>query len=55
MTGASDHRLVQWANSFAIPPALEVRGAHLDFEGYVPERRAIRLAAQGREVMIKII
>ncbi len=40
--------------SFATPPSLEVRGGRLAFEGYVPERRAIRLVAEGREIAITI-
>jgi hypothetical protein len=54
MTDATDRRLLDWAQSFATPPALELRGARVDFEGYVPERRAIRLTAEGREVAITI-
>ena len=45
MSDAADARLVDWAKSFATPPSLELRGARLDFAGYAPERRAIRLDA----------
>jgi hypothetical protein len=54
MTGESDTRLVEWAKSYAIPPVLELRGARLGFEGYAPERRAIRLIAEGRDIAITI-
>src|SRR5690348_15433953 len=42
-TDAPDDLLLRWAQSFSSPPALEVRGAHLDFPSYSQERRAIRL------------
>jgi hypothetical protein len=54
MTDASDDRLVEWAKSFAAPPSLEVRGARLDFDAYIPERRAIRFNTDGREVSVRI-
>ncbi len=54
MTGESDARLVERAKSFATPPALELRGARVGFEGYAPERRAIRLVAEAREIAITI-
>jgi len=54
MTDASDARLIQWAKSFATPPSLELTGATLDFDGYAPERRAIRLEATSRDVQITI-
>jgi hypothetical protein len=54
MTDATDGRLLAWARSFATPPSLDLRGARLGFDGYVPERRAIRLTAEGREVAITI-
>ena len=54
MTDESDDRLVARARSFATPPALEVRGAKIDFDGYVPERRAIRLRVEGRDVAVTI-
>src|SRR6266436_3779156 len=54
MTDDPHRRLVAWAKSFATPPALDPRGARLDFDGYVPERRAIRLVAEGREVAVTI-
>ena len=54
MTDATDRRLLEWARSYATPPSLEVRGARLGFDGSVPERRAIRLTAESREVAITI-
>jgi hypothetical protein len=51
---ADDARLIEWAKSFATPPSIDVRGARLDWESYVPERRAIRLIAQSREVQIMV-
>ncbi|MFI5459838.1 MAG: hypothetical protein ACHRXM_30830, partial [Isosphaerales bacterium] len=54
MSDAADARLVDWAKSFATPPSLDLRGARLDFEGYAPERRAIRLEATARDVQISI-
>ncbi len=54
MSGESDARLVERAKSFATPPALELRGARVGFDGYSPERRAIHLVAEGPEVTITI-
>ncbi len=54
MSGEPDARLVDRAKSFANPPALELRGARVGFDGYVPERRAIQLVAEGPEVIITI-
>ena len=54
MSGESDARLVARAKSFATPPALELRGARVGFDGYSPERRAIRLVAEAPEVAITI-
>ncbi len=54
MTDAADARLLQWAKSFATPPSLELSEATLDFDGYVPERRAIRLETTSRDVRIAI-
>ena len=54
MSDAGDARLLQWAHSFSKPPSLEVRGARLDTEPYVPERRAIRLIVQDKTVTITI-
>jgi hypothetical protein len=52
MSDAPDARLLQWARSFASPPALEIQGGTLDQETYVPERRAIRLRVEGRALAL---
>ena len=54
MSDETDAQLRDRARSFATPPAIDVQGARLEFEGYRPERRAIRLVAEGREVAINI-
>jgi hypothetical protein len=54
MTDEPDARLVDRAKSFAIPPALELRGARVGFESYAPERRAIRLVVEAPEITIAI-
>ena len=54
MSDAADARLVDWAKSFATPPTLDLRGARLDFAGYAPERRAIRLEVLSNDVQITI-
>ena len=54
MSDANDERLLQWAHSFFIPPSLEVQGARLDAESYVPERRAIRLDVEDTTVVITL-
>ena len=55
MSDESDGRLRDRARSFATPPSIEsLRGARLEFDGYVPERRAIRLVADAREVAMTI-
>jgi hypothetical protein len=53
-TSDDDARLLEWARSFSKPPALEVQGARLEAESYVPERRALRLVAEEPTVAIKI-
>jgi len=55
MSDAPDRRLREWGRSFTTPPSLELDGARLDFEAYVPERRAIRLVAEEREVWIALV
>ncbi|MBM4042096.1 MAG: hypothetical protein FJ290_26670 [Planctomycetes bacterium] len=54
MTDAGDEALVQWAQSFAQPPALELQGARQDAQPYAPERRALRLVVEARDVTIAI-
>jgi hypothetical protein len=52
MTAESDERLVARAKSYATPPSLQVWGARIVLDAYVPERRALRLAVEDREVAI---
>jgi hypothetical protein len=54
MTDASKSRLLDWARSFTQPASLDLVGARLAFEAYVPERRAFRLQALSRNVTITI-
>jgi hypothetical protein len=55
MTDESDNRLRDRARSFATPPSIgSLRGARLEFDGYNPERRAIRLVVESREVTMAI-
>jgi hypothetical protein len=54
MSDAGDARLVEWARSFSQPPGLEVQGARLEAESYIPERRAMRLIVDEPTVTIKI-
>jgi hypothetical protein len=54
MSDAPDARLLAWARSFATPPSLELRGARISFDGYAPERRAMRLEATAREIQLTI-
>lgn len=54
MTGDGDSQLLDWARSFTEPASLELRGAQLEFEAYVPERRAFRLRAESGDVAITI-
>jgi hypothetical protein len=50
MTDAPDTRVLEWARSFSTPPSLEVQGARMDHDSYVPERRAVRLNVEGATV-----
>jgi hypothetical protein len=54
MTDEPDDRLLDRARSFADPPALELRGAELDFDSYARARRALRLHVHDRNVSIVI-
>ena len=54
MSDAGDARLLQWAHSFAKPPALELHGARPASEPYSPERRASRLIVEHHMVTIGI-
>lgn len=51
---ADDAELLQCAASFSNPPTIEVQGARLDEEHYMPERRAIRLKVEQKSVTIAI-
>lgn len=53
-TDAGDERLLEWAASFAKPPTLEVQGARLEAESYVPERRAMRLVVEAPIVTLTV-
>jgi hypothetical protein len=55
MSDAADRALLDRARSFATPPSIaSLRGTRLEFDAYVPERRAIRLVVEGRDVAITI-
>ncbi len=54
MSDADDARLLQWARSFSAPPSLQVDGARLEAESYIPERRAIRLVAESSTIAITV-
>jgi hypothetical protein len=47
MTDAPDAEVLAQAHSFAAPPSIEVTGARVHPDGYVSERRAVRLVADG--------
>jgi hypothetical protein len=54
MSGADDGTLVSWARSYARPPSVEVRGARLAPDSYIPERRALRIQMQGPSAKIQL-
>jgi hypothetical protein len=54
MSDAGDDRLLQWARSFSAPPSLDLQGARLNAESYVPERRALRLIVEESTVVIRV-
>ena len=54
MSDEPDRRVLDRARSFATPPSLAVRGAQIAFDAYAPERRALCLVAEGREVVVTI-
>ena len=54
MSDEPDARLIERAQSFAEPPALEIRGGRVAFEAYVPERRALRVHVDESEVTIAV-
>jgi hypothetical protein len=53
-TDASDETLLNWARSYSAPPSVELSGAEFALPSYAPERRAIRLVAQGSTISIRI-
>ncbi len=54
MTDVDDDRLIEWANSYANPPNLEVKGASIELSSYSMERRALRLSVDQPTVSITI-
>ncbi len=54
MSDAGDESLLQWAESYARMPALELKGARKDVDVYVPERRALCLIVENKNVRITI-
>src|SRR5262249_30222706 len=55
MTEASDHLVLEWAQSFKSPPSLEIKGARLEAESsYVAERRANCLVIEEPTVTITL-
>lgn len=46
LTDAADARVLEWARSFSAPPSLQLTGARLESESFMPERRAVRLIAE---------
>lgn len=54
MSDGDDKTLLQWAHGFAEPPSLEVEGARLEAESYVPQRRAIRMVVESDVVTVTI-
>lgn len=55
MTDASDQSLLDWARSYAQPPALELQGARQDSDPYAADRRAHRLIVEKTAVDINIV
>lgn len=54
MTDVDDARLLQWARSYASPPALAVTGGRVGFEGWSPERRCLAVAVEARSIEILV-
>jgi hypothetical protein len=55
MTNAPDSEVMMRAQSFSAPPSIEATGARVHADGYVPERRAVRLVADGvTDVILKV-
>lgn len=55
MTDANDATLLDWARSYAQPPALELQGARQDSEPYAADRRAMGLIVEKAAVDINIV
>ena len=56
MTAAPDSAVMARAKSFASPPSIEAIGAHVHPDGYLSERRALRLVADSAEkIQLKLI
>lgn len=53
-TDAPDDVLLQWANSYAAPPSLEVSGAEFALPSFSQERRALRLTATRATIVMRI-
>jgi hypothetical protein len=54
MSDEDDDRLIERAAGFATPPKLEVSGATIEGDPFVPERRAYRLIVENPTVGIRI-
>ncbi|HEY5564244.1 MAG TPA: hypothetical protein VIL33_01550, partial [Rhodothermia bacterium] len=54
-TDASDETLLNWARSYSAPPSVELSGAEFALPSYAPERRAVRLVAQGPTIAMRIV
>lgn len=55
MTDISDQKLIDWALSFSRPPSVKVSGARLEFNDYIPERRAIRIAVEQPVAIVTLV
>ncbi len=54
MSNASDNELLDRARAFAAPPSVTVVGGTLDDAAYVPERRAVRLRVEQKQVTLRL-
>jgi len=52
MSNASDNELLDRARAFATPPSVTIAGGTLDDDAYVPERRAVRVRVEGKQVTL---
>jgi hypothetical protein len=53
-TDLPDDVLLKWAESFAVPPPIDVKGARLDLPSFSEERRAFRLVVESSSVEIAV-